>query len=153
MYNKEEAKQLRLDFWSEFAHYSQQLDYLRPNRGRWMMYYTGIKNVDLKFDVERYVVRVALELNHRSERKRLDVYSQLEKYKAIIDDTFGKGLIWDFVYTTSSGNEVCRLYVENTSYDFHKREQWKDMYAFMADNMTKLEMAFVEIKDLLELPE
>jgi len=153
MYNKEEAKQLRIDFWNAFAEYSKQLDYLKPQRGRWMMYYTGIKNVVLKFDVERHVLRVALELNHKRELHRLDVYEQLVKYKPIIDEAFGQGLIWDYVFTTSSGNEVCRLYVENKTFDFHKREHWNDMFAFMADNMTKLEMAFKDIKDFIVLPQ
>lgn len=153
MYNKDEAKQLRLDFWNEFRDYSAQLDYLKPQRGRWMLYYTGIKGVALKFDVERHMIRVALEMNHRQEEQRLDLYEQLLKYKVIIEATFGQGLIWDYVFTTSSGNEVCRLYVENEQYDFHKREDWQQMFAFMANNMIKLEMAFKDIKDFLVLPQ
>lgn len=153
MYNKEEAKQLRIDFWNDFAIYSKQLDYLKPQRGRWMMYYTGIKHVVLKFDVERHVIRVALELNHRREVHRLEVYEQLEKYKAIINEAFGEGLIWDYVYTTSSGNEVCRLYVESDAFDFHKREHWKSMFVFMGDNMIKLEEAFKDIKDFIVIPQ
>lgn len=152
MYNKEESKQLRIDFWSEFGQYSKKIDYLKPQRGRWMLYYTGIKDVVLKFDVERFVIRVALELSHKREGHRLEVYSQLEKYKPIIDEIFGEDLIWDFAFTTSSGNDVCRLYVEDDSYDFHKREHWNDMYKFMGDNMVKLEKAFVEVKDFIEVP-
>lgn len=153
MYNKEESKQLRLDFWCEFDKYSKQLDYLESRRGRWMMYYTGIKDLVLKFDIERHVVRVVLELKHRRESHRIEIYEQLEKYKPIIEEIFGEGLIWDYIYTTSSGNEVCRLYVENDSYDFHKREQWDSMFAFMGDNMIKLEKAFKEIKDFILVPQ
>lgn len=153
MYNKEEAKQLRLDFWNDFAQYSKKLKELKPNRGRWIMYYTGIKGLELKFDIERYVIRVALELNYRREYHRLEVYEQLEKYKPVIDEIFGEGLIWDFDYTTASGNEVCRLYVEQEGGDFHKREQWQDMFVFMADNMIKIEKAFNAVKDFIVVPQ
>ena len=153
MYNKEESKQLRLDFWNEFGVYSKSLDYLKPQRGRWMMYYTGIKDVVLKFDVERHVVRVVLEVKHRREVHRIDIYEQLVKYKPIIEDVFGEGLVWDYTYTTASGNEVCRLYVEKDNFDFHKREHWKDMFAFMGDKMMLLEKAFKEVKDFLEAPQ
>lgn len=151
MYTKEEAKQLRLDFWEGFGTYSKSLDYLIPNRGRWILYYTGTKHLELKFDVERHIIRVALELNHRDENRRFDLYTQLEKYKVIIEDTFGEGLIWDYVYTTASGNEVCRIYVEGEGFDFHCRDDWSRMYEFMAENMSKLEMAFLEVKDLIKV--
>lgn len=152
MYNKEEGKQLRLDFWNEFGDYSKKLSALKPNRGRWIMYYTGIKGLELKFDVERHVIRIALELNQRREAHRLDIYGQLEKYKPIIEEAFGEGLIWDFLYTTASGNDVCRLYVERDGWDFHKREQWPEMYSFMSDNMIGLEKAFKEVKDFIVVP-
>lgn len=153
MYNKEEAKQLRLDFWNEFDCYSKTLDYLRPNRGRWILYYTGIKNLDLKFEVLRNVVRVVLEVNYKDEDKRFDIYSQLEQYKNIIEKKFDGPLIWDYVYTTDSGNEVCRIYTEIEGYDFHCRSDWKVMFEFMANRMMRLEKAFKAIKDFIQSPE
>lgn len=153
MYNKEEAKQLRLDFWDEFGCYSKKLDYLKPNRGRWILYYTGIKNLDLKFEVSRHAVRVVLEVNYKDEDKRFEIYSQLEQYKNIIEKEFDDPWIWDYVYTTDSGNEVCRIYTELKEYDFHRRSDWTVMFQFMANKMMRLEKAFKTVKDFIQIPE
>ena len=150
MYNQEEKKQLRLDFWEGFGKYSHTLDDLRPNRGRWMLYNTGIKHFDLKFEVLRYVIRIMIEVNHHSEDERLKVYSELEKYRSIIEGVFGATLVWDFVYTTPSGNEVCRIYVECADYDFHKRDNWSKMYVYMSENMVRMELAFMEVRDFIK---
>lgn len=151
MYTRAEAKQLRFDFWEEFGQYSKGLPELRPNRGRWITYYTGIKNLELKFEVQRHVMRVMIEVNHRNEDVRFDVYSQLEKYKVIIEEEFGGPLTWDYVFTTASGNDVCRVYVENADYDFNNRNNWPQMFDFLAKNMIGVEKAFREVKDLIKV--
>ena len=150
MYSRLEEKQLKLDFWTEFANYSSQLKYLKRFRGKWMMYRTGVKQVELKFDVERYELRVALEVNHKSDDKRLEVYEKLEQYRKIFDATFGSELIWDYAYSTASGNDVCRIYTKYSGYDFHRRTDWQEMFKFMGENMIQLELAYKEIKDVLE---
>lgn len=151
MYTKAEAKQMRFDFWEEFGHYSKSLAALRPNRGRWILYYTGIKSLELKFEVQRHLMRVMIEVNHRDESMRFDVYSQLEKYKMIIETEFGSELTWDYVFTTASGNDVCRIYVENADYDFNTRRNWPAMFKFLGKNMIGIEKAFREIKDFIEV--
>ena len=153
MYSKEQAKQLRLDFWKGFGVYSKQLDYLKPNRGRWILYYTKIKDLELKFEVQRQVVRVMIEVNHKDENKRLDLFEQLQRYKKIIEEAYGGALNWDFFYTTSSGNEVCRIYAQNDHFDFHNQDHWTEMYRYMAKEMMQLEIAFKEVKDFLQAPE
>lgn len=153
MYTKEEAKQLRLDFWKGFGVYSKGLDYLRPNRGRWILYYTKIKHFELKFEVLRHSIRVMIEVNHKDEDKRLALFEQLQSYKKIIEAEYGGELMWDFFFTTPSGNEVCRIYTENTSFDFHNQSHWPQMYRYMAKEMMQLELAYKEVRDFLQEPE
>lgn len=153
MYSKDEAKQLRKNFWDDFGYYSRRLPELKGQNKKWMLYNTKIKHVELKFEVERKHIQVILEVNHRSETQRLDVFGQLEQYKSIIEEIYGGSLIWDFVYTLPENKDVCRIYCETTEYDFHKQEQWPAIFRYLSTNMLRLEEAFVEIKDLIRLPE
>lgn len=154
MYTREEAKRLHLEFWNGFGRHGAKLKYLQMYGGRWMLYKTGLKGVELKFDIEREEMRIALEINSKKEDVRLDVYGQFEQYKKVFEEEFGGPLIWDFTYTTASGNDVCRIYVEKTEgFDFHRRGDWQRMYKFMADNMMNLEKALKEVKDVIKIPE
>lgn len=152
MYNREEAKQLRLDFWNGFGYYSRNLSHLKSQNNKWVLYHTKIKNLELKFELERFTARVILEINHRNENLRLDMFEQIQQYKTVVEETFGEALIWDYVYTLPTQKEVCRIYCEKDTFDFHKREHWPAIYQYLSAHMIKMEAAFYEIKDFIQPP-
>lgn len=115
-----------------------------------MLYDTKINGVDLKFDIDRYEAWVMIEVNAKTEDRRLHIFETLEKYKILLEEGFENGLEWELCYTRESGEEVCRLYVMQDGFDIHRQNQWPDIYNFFIDNMLLLERNFLEIRDLLE---
>ncbi|HKJ42237.1 MAG TPA: DUF4268 domain-containing protein [Sunxiuqinia sp.] len=150
MYTKEEAKQLREKFWSLFGKRCELVPDLRDKKKKWVLYDTKIPGLDLKFEVDREAARVMIEVNHRSENRRLEIYEKLEKYKPILEEGFPDGLQWDFLYTRESGAEVCRIFIERKGFDIHRQNQWPDIYNFMIDNMLKLECNLMDVRDSLK---
>ena len=148
MFSKEEAKELRLEFWRKLENKTRRLPGQKGKKKRWIGDKTGIKGLDLRFDVDREKAVVALEINHRSEEKRLELYERLEVAKTIFEEAFGEPLIWNYVYEKTNGKQVCRVYVK-TGADIYIKEQWKDISYFLIDNMFKMENAFLEVKDYL----
>lgn len=149
MYSKEEKKQLIINFWAGFSLYCTRMLYLRGRKKTWMLHRTKVSNVHLKFDPNRNGVRVVLEIQHKSEEKRLEMFERIEQYKSILEDGFESGLIWDFAYLKEEGNEVCLIYTELCGVDLYRQSQWETMYGFMAENMYLLENNFLEIRDLI----
>ncbi|WP_372653235.1 DUF4268 domain-containing protein [Draconibacterium sp.] len=45
---------------------------------------------------------------------------------------------------------MCRIFVRMEGVDFHRQNQWPDIYNFFIENMLKLERNFLEIRDLLQ---
>ncbi len=115
-----------------------------------MLYDTKVKGLDLKFDAGRNSAAVILEVNHRNENKRLQIFEYLEKYKVILEEGFKDGLIWDFCYIRENGEEVCRIFCEQDGYDVHRQNQWPDIYNFFIANMLLLETNFLVIRDLIK---
>lgn len=150
MYSKEEAKQLRKKFWTLFGERCKVVPELKGKKKKWVLYDTKISGLDLKFDVDRDTVRVMIEVNHRNENRRLEIYEKLEKYRLILEEGFAGGLQWDFLFTRESGAEVCCIFIEGTGFDIHRQNQWPDIYNFMIENMLKLESNFMDIRDLLK---
>lgn len=149
MYSKEEVKALRLDFWQKLSNRTRRLPGQKGRKRMWIFDNTGIKGLDLRFEVGREKVTVALEINHRREDKRLELYEKLEAAKKPFEEAFGEPLIWDYIYTKENGREVCRVYTE-TPGDMHDRESWSETHTFMIDRMMRLETAFQEVKDYLK---
>ena len=150
MYSKEEAKLLRKEFWVIFARRCEIVPELMHKKKKWIFYDTGLSGIDLKFDVTRNEAIVMIELNSRMESRRLEIYETLQKYQKFIEEGFSEPLIWDFCFTRESGQEVCRIYRSMSNVDFHRRNQWPDIFNFFIENMLMLENNLMELKDILE---
>jgi hypothetical protein len=149
VYSKEEKKDLVQRFWTEFDLFCASKPYLARRKKTWMLHHTKVPNVHLRFDPGRKSVQVAIELLHRSEEKRLEMFETIEQYKSIIEKGFEHGLCWDFVYIRENGQEVCRIYTEKPGLDLHRENNWPDIFEFMASNMYRLERNFMKIRDLI----
>ncbi|MGQ7869107.1 DUF4268 domain-containing protein [Sunxiuqinia sp. sy24] len=150
MYTQEEAKQLRKQFWILFGKRCKLVPELQDGNKKWVLYDTKITGLDLKFEVDRQSAKVIIEVNHRNEKKRLEIFEKLQKYKPILENGFEDGLEWDFLYVRESGEEVCRVFVEQKGFDIHRQNQWPDIYNFLIDNMLWLESNFMDIRDVLK---
>lgn len=149
MYSKDELKKLKIEFWESFAAYCEVQLYLRRRRKMWTLYNTKVKGVELKFDANRKGAYVILEVNHRQEEERLEMYERLTWYKETLEKDFPDGLIWDCCFVRETGNEVARIYVAKEGLDLHRREHWGDFFSFMARQMYLLERNFMSIAEYL----
>ena len=125
MYSKDELKNLKLEFWESFAAYCEVQPYLRGRKKIWTLYDTKVKGVELKFDISRNGAYVILEVNHRSEELRLEMYERLTWYKEM------------------------RIYTAREGLDFHRRQDWGEFFTFMASQMYLLERNFMSIAEYL----
>ena len=150
MYSKDESKQLIKEFWILFARRCEIVQELLLKKEKWVLYDTGLRGIDLKFDVTRTEALVMIEINSREEARRLEIFEVLLKYKKFLEEGMAVPLTWDFCYVRESGQQVCRIYTSLPNVDFHRQTQWPDIYNFLIDNMLVLENNFIEIKDVLE---
>lgn len=149
MYSKDELKSLKLEFWEAFAAFCEVQPYLRERKKIWTLYNTKVKGVELKFDATRSGAYVILEVNHRQEELRLEMFERLTWYKDILEQDFPEGLIWDLCFVRETGKEVARIYWGKEGIDFHRREHWGEFFTSMASQMYLLERNFMSIADYL----
>ena len=106
MYSKDELKNLKLEFWESFAAFCEVQPYLRGRKKTWVLYDTKVKGVELKFDATREGAFVILEVNHRSEEARLEMFERLTWYKDTLEMDFPEGLTWDICFVRDTGKQV-----------------------------------------------
>ena len=150
MYSQDEAKLLRKEFWIVFARRCEIVPALIHKKRKWVLYDTGLSGIDLKFEVSRTEALVMVEINSRLEARRLEIYEVIQKYQKFLEEGFTASLTWDFCYRRESGQEVCRIYTSLPNVDFHRQNQWPDIFNFLIDNMLLLENNLMEIRDVLE---
>ena len=149
MYTKDELRELKIAFWESFASSCEVQPYLRDRKKIWILYNTKIKGVELKFDATRNGAYVILEVNHKQEDLRLEMFEKLTWYKETLEKDFPEGLIWDICYVRETGKEVARIYTCKEGIDFHRKEHWGEFFLFMASKMYLLERNFTEIAEYI----
>ena len=149
MYSKDELKNLKLEFWESFAAYCEVQPYLRGRKKIWTLYDTKVKGVELKFDATREGAFVILEVNHRGEEARLEMFERLTWYKDTLETDFPEGLTWDICFVRDTGKQVARIYTSKSGIDFHRRQDWGEFFSFMASQMYLLERNFMSIAEYL----
>jgi len=147
MYSREEAANIRKEFWIAFDAYSRK--FIGAKR-KWITYNTGIKDIVLKFDVNRDEAKVLLLVEHRSENKRFDIFVRIKDYEMLYEDALGEGWIWEEQYLTDSKKEVCAIFKQLDDVNIYNKNHWTDIFEFFGIEMMKLEAAFVEFKPLIK---
>ena len=79
MYSKEETQKLKREFWVTFAD-----KYPR----KWVLYDTKIKDFSFKFYVDNKKALVLIDIEHRSDEKRIAYFEKLEALKNILEEEF-----------------------------------------------------------------
>lgn len=149
MYSKDELKNLKLEFWESFAAFCEVQPYLRGRKKIWTLYDTKVKGVELKFDATREGAFVILEVNHKGEEARLEMFERLTWYKDTLEMDFPEGLTWDICFVRDTGKQVARIYTSKSGIDFHRRQDWGEFFSFMASQMYLLERNFMSIAEYL----
>lgn len=151
MYSKEEKKQLSLDFWQGFKKYGETQAALNYQRKRWMLNQTQIRGLVFRFNVDRDNAWVILELQHKNENRRLRIFEILERYRVVVEEGFENGLVWEFFHEREDNKqEVCRIYTKLENIDWHKQENWPEIYNFFITNMLQMEKNYLEVKEILK---
>ena len=105
--------------------------------------------MELKFDANRTGAYVILEVNHKREDLRLEMFERLTWYKETLEQDFPEGLIWDICFVRDTGKEVARIYIAKEGIDFHRKQDWGEFFTFMASQMYILERNFMSIAEYL----
>lgn len=150
MYSKTELKQLKIDFWEGFGGYCRFKRAFKHRRGKFILYDTKLKGVEMKFDVGRDGAYVIMEFNSRSEEQRKERYKQFETYRYLFEKAFSDASVWIPRYERDSGEIVARIHLHKSNIDIHCREHWVSFYEFMSVNMQKMEDVFLEIREFLD---
>ncbi|WP_125719301.1 DUF4268 domain-containing protein [Flavobacterium ustbae] len=141
MYSREESQRIKREFWVAFAE-----KYPR----KWVLYDTKIKDFSFKFYVDNKKAQVLIDIEHRSDEKRIAYFEKLEALKNILEEEFIKNLVFEKNYTLESGKNISRIWVEKLEVGFSNKNTWDTIFDFFNENMHALEMFYLEYDEFIK---
>ncbi|AUC80232.1 DUF4268 domain-containing protein [Nonlabens sp. MB-3u-79] len=141
MYSKEEAKNVRQQFWTMFGK--------RYDR-KWLLYDTKLKDINLKFSFEDRRALVSIDITHDDTIFRAYYYEKLISLKNIMKEEVSEELIFEENYILESGKTISRVFVMYEGVKIQKQTDWPEVYEFFYTYMDRLESFFREYKDFID---
>lgn len=141
MFSKEEALQIKKDFWIAFA-----AEYPR----KWLLYNTKIKDVTFKFYVDNKKAQVLLDIEPKDEEKRKIYYEKVESLKTILLEDYLDDAIFERNYYLENGKIISRVWVEKTGISINNKSTWNAVFEFFNEKMDAFERFFYENEDYIK---
>lgn len=141
MYSKEENQRLKREFWIAFAE-----KYPR----KWVLYDTKIKDFSFKFFVDNTKAQVLIDIEHRSDIKRIQYYEKIESLKTILEEEFVSGMIFEKNYFLENGKTISRIWIDKSQVSVSNRKYWDEIFDFFFEKMNALELFYIEYSDYIQ---
>lgn len=142
MFSKQEAANIRKQFWTSFG---------KSFPRKWILYNTQIKGCSFKFVANRKEALVCLDIEHVNNAKNKLLFAQLVALKSILQTEYFSNIIFDEDYILENGKSIKRIYIRHTEkFSIYNKNSWKTCFEFYLQNMSKFELFFHEYKDFIK---
>jgi hypothetical protein len=115
-----------------------------------VLYDTKIKDFSFKFYVENTKAQVLIDIEHRSEEKRIAYFEKLESLRSILEEEFIKNLVFEKNFTLESGKTISRIWVELPHVSVSNRNYWDQIFDFFNEKMSALELFYSEYDEFIK---
>ena len=141
MYSKQKNQKLKQEFWVTFSE-----KYPR----KWVLYDTKIKDFSFKFFVDNTKAQVSIDIEPRSNEKRIAYFEKLQALATILEEEFVSNLVFEKNYTLENGKTISRIWVEKLGITVSNRNYWDAIFSFFNEKMSALELFYLEYDEFIK---
>lgn len=140
MFSKEQAANLKKEFWTAFG---------KSFPRKWLLYDTKIKDLSFKFYADNKKAEVSLNIEMPDEVYRNAYFEKFESLENLWRDEMPE-LIFDEYHTLDNGKIISKIWVEKFEVSQFNKNTWRGIFEFFTENMTKMETLFLEYEDYIK---
>jgi hypothetical protein len=139
MYSKQEASQLRQEFWTAFGQYMTPVLSAEGEKMNWVNYKTGEKNIAFRMHADNKAAVVAIEITHKDRDIRQLYFEQFLQLKNLITEALGEEWTWQPHTEDEYGKAMSRIFTSITGVSIFKKEDWPTLISFFKPRIIALD--------------
>lgn len=147
MYTREQASQLKQEFWTRFGQYiSPQLS-SEGKKVNWLNYKTGLKNVYFKLDADKQKARIAIQITHPDAGMQELFFQQFEEFKNILHTTLNEDWEWHLHAADEYGKTISSIETTLSDVSIFKKDDWPKLISFFKPRIIALDEFWNDVKE------
>lgn len=151
MYSKEEAAQLKREFWTTYGKYMLPVPSSEGGSQNWINYHTGIKHLYFRTKTEKKSIYIGIEILHPDETIRLMIYEQFLQLKKLLYAYLKEEWIWNENVKNEYGKWLSEIYTEKNDVTIYRKEHWQTIISFFKPRIIALDNFWNDVKDSFEI--
>ncbi len=140
MFSKQEAQELKKEFWIAFG---------KSFPRKWLLYDTKIKDFSFKFNADPKKAEVSLDIEMKDELFRNAYYEKIWSLENILREEIGDFQKEEF-YTLENGKIIARIWVTKENVSIYNKNTWQEIFEFFVEKMEIFERFFYEYEDYIK---
>jgi hypothetical protein len=151
MYSKQEASQLRQEFWTTFGQYMSPILSAEGKKINWINYRTGEKNISFRMHAGNKMANISIELTHKDSEIQQLYFEQLLQFKNLFDDVMNEKWNWQLHTYDEHGKLVSKIFKEKTGVSIFQKKDWPDLISFFKPRIIALDEFWSQVKYSFEM--
>lgn len=140
MFTKQEAQQLRTEFWIAFG---------KSFPRKWLLYDTKVKDFSFKFYADKKKAEVSLDIEMKDELFRNAYYEKIWSLEEMLKEEIADFQKDEF-YTLENGKVIARIWVTKENVSVLNKNTWQEIFEFFVEKMTGFENFYFEYEDFIK---
>ncbi len=150
MYSKQEASQLRQEFWTTFGQYMRPVLSAEGEKTNWINYKTGEKDIAFKMQADNKKAIIAIELTQKDKEIQQLYFEQFLQFKSLLNNAMQEEWNWQLHAHDESGRPVSRIYKEKTGVSIFQKQDWPELISFFKPRIIALDEFWCNLKYAFE---
>lgn len=139
MYSKDQASQLKQEFWTTFGQYMALQLSSEGQRINWINYKTGIKHLFFKMQADNRSGYIAIEMTNPDLGIQELIFEQFTSYRRILEDHLQENWHWDLHTVDGYGKTISRIWIPITNVSVFKKDNWPELISFFKPRIVALD--------------
>jgi hypothetical protein len=140
MFSKQEAQELKREFWTSFG---------KSFPRKWILYNTKIKDFNFKFSADNKSAEVSLNIEMDDELFRNAYFEKMQSLENILLENLGEFHIDEHFYL-DNGKKISKIWVKLDNVSIFNKNSWQDIFQFFITKMSAFEKIFIDFEDFIK---
>ncbi|MEI6946288.1 DUF4268 domain-containing protein [Paraflavisolibacter sp. H34] len=139
MYSKQEASQLRQEFWTAFGHYMAPVLSAEGTKVNWINYKTGEKHLYFRMQAGKKEATISIELAHPDADIQQLYFEQFTQLRSLLEEALGEEWTWHLHGQDENGKLVSTIWADLEGVSVFRKEDWPALISFFKPRIIALD--------------
>lgn len=148
MFSKEEAKALKVEFWTAFGKIMSKHESASFLKVKWVGYKSFIKDIHFRLETDNKTAKFCIDIQCEDKSIRSIFFEQFSEFKNLLESNFHTEMYWVKSHYLPIGIEVSRIYTQIENVNHFRKSDWPIIFENMEKWLLALDEFWSEFKDI-----